>query len=135
MEALKDQPPTEGSALSSARVVSNVLSKSSSNIFLKNIGLQPTSPTKPPTTKERALQEQLAAEKQASTLLQDEVNVRKENFQNTEEALQRTQMELQECEKAMEANKKAAEENNLLLKRLLQFNCGGNLHGSSSCSS
>jgi hypothetical protein len=59
----------------------------------------------------------------------------KQNAQTTEEALQRTQMELQECEKAMEANKKAVEENNLLLKRLLQFNCGGNLHGSSSCSS
>jgi hypothetical protein len=46
MEALKDQPPTEGSALSSAQVVSKVLPKNSSNIFLKNIGLQPTSPTK-----------------------------------------------------------------------------------------
>jgi molecular chaperone GrpE (heat shock protein) len=132
MEALKDQPHAEGIALSSAQVVSKVLPKNSCNIFLKNIGLQPTSPTKPPTTKERALQEQLAAEKQASTLLQDEVNVRKENFQNTEEALQRTQMELQEYKKAMEENKKAVEENNLLLKRLLQFNCGRNLPGPSS---
>jgi hypothetical protein len=77
MEALKDQPPTEGSALSSARVVSNVLSKSSSNIFLKNIGLQPTSPKKSPRSKEKALQEQLATEKQTSTVLQDEVNVLK----------------------------------------------------------
>jgi hypothetical protein len=54
-----------------------VLPKSSSNIFLKNIGLQPTSPPKPPTTKEKALQKQLAAEKQASAVLQDEVNVLK----------------------------------------------------------
>jgi hypothetical protein len=44
-------------------------------------------------------------------------------------------MELQECKKAMEANKKAVEENNLLLKRLLQFNCGGNLPSPSSSSS
>jgi hypothetical protein len=77
MEALKDQPPAEGSALSSAHIVSMVLPKSSSNIFLKNIGLQPTSPPKPPTTKEKALQKQLAAEKQASAVLQDEVNVLK----------------------------------------------------------
>lgn len=132
MEALKDQPPAEGSALSSAQVVSNVLPKNSSNIFLKNIGLQPISPTKPPTAKERALQEQLVAEKQASAVLQGEVNVLKQNVQNTEEALQRTQMELQEYKKAMEENKKAVEENNLLLKRLLQFNYGGNLSGPSS---
>jgi septal ring factor EnvC (AmiA/AmiB activator) len=132
MEALKDQPPAEGSALSSAQVVSKVLPKSSNNIFLKNVGLQPTSPQKPPTAKEKALQEQLAAEKQASVVLQDEVNVLKQNAQTTEEALQRTQMELQECKKAMEANKKAVEENNLLLKCLLQFNYGGNVPGPSS---
>jgi hypothetical protein len=48
MEALKDQPPAKGSALSSAQVVSKVQSKSRSNIFLKNIGLQPTSPKNHP---------------------------------------------------------------------------------------
>jgi hypothetical protein len=88
MEALKDQPCANGIALSSAQVVSKVLPKNSCNIFLKNIGMQPTSPTKPPIAKERALLENLVAEKQASTLLQDEVNVLKENFQNTEETLQ-----------------------------------------------
>jgi hypothetical protein len=41
-------------------------------------------------------------------------------------------MELQECKKAMEENKKAVEESGLLLKRLLQFNCAGNLLGPSS---
>jgi predicted RNase H-like HicB family nuclease len=102
-----------------------VLPKSSSNIFLKNISQQPTSPQKPPTAEEKALQEQLAAEKQASIVLQDEVNVPKQNAQTREEALQRTQIELQEC-------KKVVEENNLLLKRLLQFNCGGNVPGPSS---
>jgi septal ring factor EnvC (AmiA/AmiB activator) len=131
MEALKDDPPAEGSALSSAQIVCKMLPKSISNIFLKNIGLQPTSPENPPTAKEKALQEKLAAEKQASTVLQDEVNVLKQDAQTTEEALQRTQMELQECKKAMEANKKVVE-NNLLLKRLLQFNCDGNVHGPSS---
>jgi septal ring factor EnvC (AmiA/AmiB activator) len=131
MEALKDQPPAKGSALSSAQFVSKVLPKSISNIFLKNIGLRPTSPQKPPTAKEKALQEQLTTKKQASVVLQDEVNVLKQNAQTTEEALQRTQMELQECKKAMEA-KKAVEENNLLLKRLLQFNYGGNVPGPSS---
>jgi septal ring factor EnvC (AmiA/AmiB activator) len=109
-----------------------VLPKSSSNIFLKYIGLQPTSPQKPPIAKEKALQEQLTTEKQASAILQDEVNVLKQNAQTTEEALWRTQIELQEFKKAMEANKKAVEENNLLLKRLLQFNCGGNVPGPSS---
>jgi intracellular sulfur oxidation DsrE/DsrF family protein len=74
------------------------------------------------------LQEQIAAGKQAFVVLQDEVNVLKQNAQTTKEALQRTQMELQECKKAME-------ENNLLLKRLLQFNCGGNLPSPSSSSS
>jgi hypothetical protein len=44
---------------------------------LKNIGLQPTSPKKSPRSKEKALQEQLATEKQTSTVLQDEVNVLK----------------------------------------------------------
>jgi ribosomal protein RSM22 (predicted rRNA methylase) len=74
--------------------------------------------------KEKALQEQLAAEKQVSAVLQDDINVLKQNAQNTEEALQRTTMEMQECKKVME-------ENNLLLKRLLQFNYGGNLPGPS----
>jgi hypothetical protein len=86
MEALKDQPTADGSALSSAQVVSKVLPKNSSNMFLKDTGVQPTSPTKPPTTKEKALQEQLAAEKQTSIVLQDEVNALKQNAQNIEEA-------------------------------------------------
>jgi hypothetical protein len=82
---------------------------------LKNIGLQPTIPTKPPTTKEKAQQEQLATGKQASIVIQDEVNA-----QNTKETLQRTQMELQECKKAMEENKKAVEEKNLLLRDIAE---------------
>ena len=42
MEALKAMPPAEGSAVvSSVEVVSKVLPKNSSNIFLKNIGVQP----------------------------------------------------------------------------------------------
>jgi hypothetical protein len=64
-----------------------VLPKSSSNIFLKNIGLQPTSPKKPPSAKEKAVQEQLATEKQAFVVLQEEVNVLKQNAQTIEEAL------------------------------------------------
>jgi hypothetical protein len=69
--------------LSSAQVVSKVLPKNSSNIFLRDTGVQPTSPTKAPTAKEKALQEQLAAEKQTST--EDEVNALKQNAQNIEE--------------------------------------------------
>jgi hypothetical protein len=53
---------------------------------LKDTGVQPTSKTKTPTMKEKALQEQLAAEKQTSTVLQDEVNALKQNAQNIEEA-------------------------------------------------
>ena len=48
MEALKAQAPAEGEApLSSAEVVSKVLSQNSSKTtsFLKNIGIQPTTST------------------------------------------------------------------------------------------
>jgi len=73
MEALKAMPPAEGNAVvSSVEVVSKVLPKNSSNIFLKNIGVQPISPTKVPTAKEKALEAQLSA-LEAPTTLADKV--------------------------------------------------------------
>ena len=99
MEALKAQAPAEGEApLSSAEVVSKVLCQNSSKTtsFLKNIGIQPTTSTTEATAKERALQEELAAERQASAALREEVNALKEKSQRTDEALERTKNKLLE---------------------------------------
>jgi molecular chaperone GrpE (heat shock protein) len=116
MEALKDQQLAEGSALvSSAEVVSAVLHKNSSNIFLKNIGMQPISPTKQPTTKERVLQEQLANERQGAAALQAEVDLLKQKSKEIEEALERTQRDMQEYKRTME-------ENSTLLQTVLRLN-------------
>jgi len=103
MEALKAMPPAEGNAVvSSAEVVSKVLPKNSSNIFLKNIGVQPISPTKAPTAKERVLEAQLSAERQGSALLQEEVIVLKQKSQSTDEALEKTRRELEVYKRQVE---------------------------------
>jgi len=120
MEALKAQAPAEGEApLSSAEVVSKVLSQNSSKTtsFLKNIGIQPTTSTTEATAKERALQEELAAERQASAALREEVNALKEKSQRTDEALERTENKLLQTQRAMD-------ENNVLLRRILLLNSG-----------
>jgi len=120
MEALKAMPPAEGNAVvSSAEVVSKVLPKNSSNIFLKNIGVQPISPTKAPTAKERVLEAQLSAERQGSALLQEEVIVLKQKSQSTDEALEKTRRELEEYKRQVEENKKATEETNALMRWFL----------------
>ncbi|KAG2658630.1 hypothetical protein PVAP13_1KG289800 [Panicum virgatum] len=117
MEALKAMPPAEGNAVvSSAEVVSKVLPKNSSNIFLKNIGVQPISPTKAPTAKERVLEAQLSAERQGSTLLQEEVIVLKQKISE----------ELEEYKRQVEENKKATEETNALMRRFFMINSGAN---------
>ena len=120
MEALKAQAPAKGEApLSSAEVVSKVLSQNSSNTssFLKNIGIQPTTSTTEATAKERALQEELAVERQASAALREEVNALKEKSQRTDEALERTENKLLQTQRAMD-------ENNVLLRRILLLNSG-----------
>jgi len=120
MEAFNAQAPAEGEApLSSAEVVSKVLSQNSSNTssFLKNIGIQPTTSTTEATAKERALQEELAAERQASAALREEVNALKEKSQRTDEALERTENKLLQTQRAMD-------ENNVLLRRILLLNSG-----------
>jgi len=120
MEALKAQAPAEGEApLSSAEVVSKVLSQNSSKTtsFLKNISIQPTTSTTEATAKERALQEELAAERQASAALREEVNALKEKSQRTDEALERTENKLLQTQRAMD-------ENNVLLRRILLLNSG-----------
>jgi septal ring factor EnvC (AmiA/AmiB activator) len=117
MEALKAQAEGQPS-VSSVQAVHTVLSQNTKNsTFLKNIGMAPISPTKSATSKEKALQEELAAERQSKAALHDEVNVLKQKSQETEEALQRTQREMQEY-------KKALDENNLLLRRMLVLNSG-----------
>ena len=127
MEALKAMPPAEGNAVvSSAEVVSKVLPKNSSNIFLKNIGVQPISPTKAPTAKERVLKAQLSAERQGSALLQEEVIVLKQKSQSTDEALEKTRRELEEYKRQVEENKKATEETNALMRRFFMINSGAN---------
>lgn len=116
MEALKAQAPAEGNAqVTSAQVVSKVLPQNSSNIFLKNIGLQPISPVKSKTARERALEEQLVAERQGTAALQGEVEVLKQKSKETEEALEKNQREMQDY-------KRALEENNALIRSLLRIN-------------
>ncbi|KAG2589133.1 hypothetical protein PVAP13_5NG255400 [Panicum virgatum] len=115
MEALKAMPPAEGNAVvSSAEVVSKVLPKNSSNIFLKNIA------------KERALEAQLSAERQGSALLQEEMIVLKQKSHSTEQALEKTRRELEEYKRQVEENKKATEETNALMRRFFMINSGAN---------
>ena len=84
---------------------------------MKNIGIQPTTATTETTAKERALQEELAAERQASAALREEVNRLKEKPQRTDEALERTENKLLQTQRAMD-------ENNVLLRRILLLNSG-----------
>ena len=87
MESMRTESVDDGLApMPSAQVVSNVLSQSSSsNTFLKNIGIAVTS-KKLETFTKKALKEQLAAANQVATDLHEQV-------------LLQTQKELEEFKK------------------------------------
>lgn len=126
MEALRAEPVAEGETpVTSAQVVSKVLSQNSNNnTFLKNVGIKTAAPSKSSSSNESELQEELAAEKQASAALQGELEDLKKKSEEAEEKLARTQKELEEYKKLTEKNNQAMEENNALLRRILALNNG-----------
>ena len=125
MEALRAQPIREGeTVVSSMQVVSQVLSKNSSNNFLKSVGINPAASSKLATPNESELREQLVAEAQAAAqaAVQGELEELRKRSEAAEEKLVSTQREMQEMRKLIEQNNMAMEENNTLLKRILSIN-------------
>lgn len=118
MENLRAEPIVDGQApIPSAEIVSNILSQSSTNnTFLKNAGI-PMSSKKSATSTERALREELAAAKEGSIALHQEVDELKKKSEASEQALADTRRELEE-------SKKQQEENNQLLRRILNLSNG-----------
>jgi hypothetical protein len=91
-EAVADRQPR----LPSAEVVSKVLSQNSSNTtFLKNAGIA-TPSSKAPSASEEPLREELAAERQGSAILHQELEELKKT---SAEALTRTQRQYEELKK------------------------------------
>ncbi|PUZ66858.1 hypothetical protein GQ55_3G377100 [Panicum hallii var. hallii] len=110
-EAVADRQPR----LPSAEVVSKILSQNSSNtIFLKNAGIA-TPSSKAPSASEEPLHEELAAERQGSAILHQELEELKKT---SAEALARTQRQYEEL-------KKQQEDSNHLLSQLLTQNNPG----------
>ena len=115
MEALRAEPVGEcETKVSSVQVMSQVLSKNSSNVFLKSVGIKPVSSSKASASNESDLREQLATE--AKAVVQGELDDLKRRSEEAEEWLARTQTEIEEM------NSKAMEENNALLKCILSIN-------------
>jgi molecular chaperone GrpE (heat shock protein) len=100
--------------------VSQVLSKNSSNIFLKNVGIKPAASSNSTVSNESELREQLAAEAKAA--VQDELEELKKRSEEAEKKLERTQREMVEMKKLAEINNKAMVENNALLRSILSLN-------------
>ncbi|KAG2549654.1 hypothetical protein PVAP13_9KG417800 [Panicum virgatum] len=113
-EAVADgQPP-----MTSAEVVSKVISLTSSTfIFFKNIGIS-TPSLKTPSTAEQALRQQLAIEKQGEAAIHDQVVDLKKRSEAAEEALATTHRQFEEL-------KKQQEESNLILERILMVSIAG----------
>ncbi|PUZ44425.1 hypothetical protein GQ55_8G093600 [Panicum hallii var. hallii] len=103
----EDVVADEKPRLPSAEVVSKVLSQNSCNTtFMKNAAI------------EEALREELAAEKQGSVFLQQEMEELKKKTEAADEAPVRTQRQYEEL-------KKQQEESNLIVTRLLTMNNPG----------
>jgi len=92
METIRAEAVADGQApLSSAEVVSKVISPDSSNsTFFKNAGLS-TRSLKPPSTAEQALLEELAAQKQKEAAITEEFAEVRKRSEAAEEALLKTQ--------------------------------------------
>ena len=97
-----------------------MLSKNSSNIFLKNVGIKPAASSNSTVSNESELREQLAAEAKAA--VQDELEELKKRSEEAEKKLERTQREMVEMKKLAEINNKAMVENNALLRSILSLN-------------
>jgi hypothetical protein len=73
MESLRAEPVAEGETpVSSAEIVSKVLSKNSSNHFLKSVGIQKAGSSKSASPNESELREELSA--QARATVQGEID-------------------------------------------------------------
>uniref|UniRef100_A0A0E0LBP2 Uncharacterized protein n=1 Tax=Oryza punctata TaxID=4537 RepID=A0A0E0LBP2_ORYPU len=91
---------------SSTKVVSKVLSQTSTNnTFLKNAGLE-TSCSKAPASTKRELREQLVVEKQGSAVLQGELHALKKKSEETEQGLAQTKDKMAKTQKEPEEFKK-----------------------------
>ncbi|KAG2629011.1 hypothetical protein PVAP13_3KG315700 [Panicum virgatum] len=119
METIWAKTSADGQApLSSAEVVSKVISPDSSNsTFFKNAGLS-TRSLKPLSAAEQALLEELAAQKQKEATITEEFAEVRKRSEAAEEALLKIQQ-------LYEDMKKRQEENNLVLQRILQANVVG----------
>ena len=119
METIQAEVVADGQApLTSAEVVSKVISPDSSNsTFFKNAGLS-TRSLKPPWVAEQALLEELAVQKQKEAAITEEFAKVRKRSEGTEEALLKTQQVYDDL-------KKRQEENNLVLQRILQANIAG----------
>ena len=100
--------------------MSQVLSKNSSNIFLRSVGIKAVASSEASSSNESELREELAAEARAA--VQTELEELKKKSEEAEEKLARQQKEMDEMKKMSEITKKALEENNVLIKRLLSIN-------------
>jgi predicted nucleic acid-binding Zn-ribbon protein len=106
---------TEGSVTA----VATVLSKTSSQLFLKSIALNTPTSSKSTSTNETELREQLLAEAQAA--VQGEVDELKKKSAEAEERMERQEKELEEYKKLVAKNTKEMEENRVLLRGLLKI--------------
>ena len=116
METIRAEAVADGKApLSSAEVVSKVISPDSSNsTFFKHAGLS-TRSLKPPSAAEQALLEEIAAQKQKEAAITEEFAEVRKRSEAAEAALLKNQQLYDEM-------KKRQEENNLVLQRILQAN-------------
>lgn len=115
MEALRAEPVPEGeAAASSVQVLTKVLSNSSSQNFLKNVGIKPVATKKSSSVVENELREQLAAAQQNSTAQQAELEALRKKSEEAEERLARTQQKMEEY-------KKSCDENNELMRRFFEM--------------
>jgi len=127
MDLLRAEPVADGeTAASSVEVVSKVLSKNSSHIFLKSVRMKTPTSSKSSSSHESELREQLVAE--AAAAVQGELDMLKKKSEAAEEQLVRIENELEEYKKITEKNSKKMEENNALIRKLLSF------HGNASSS-
>ena len=119
METIRAEAVADGQApLSSAEVVSKVISPDSSNsTFFKNAGLS-THSLKPPSAAEQALLEELAAQKQKEAAITEEFAEVRKRSEAAEAALLKNQQLYDEM-------KKRQEENNLVLQRISHANVAG----------
>ena len=114
METIRAEAVADGQApLSSAEVVSKVISPDSSNsTFFKNAGLS-TRSLKPPSAVEQGLLEELAAQKQKEAAITVEFAEVRKRSEAAEVALLKTQQ-------LYEDMKKRQEENHLVLQKIFR---------------